>query len=494
MGIDIFIRGDSSLDRLINTILQIESRPRLTLVDRKTELNKTKAVLTDLDSKLSALESLSKRLTDPITDYFGAKSGSSSDTDLFTVSADSTALVGSHDIVISRLASADTRVSKQYTKTGTELSDFFSTNGSQTFQLEVAHPITSDSSNRVTISVAVNSTSTNNDDVLKDIALAVNNAMSSAVSAGTIDADEKVIASVVNEDDGSSRLIFKSSQSGFTNRMVMTDSANSLLSTLEISNNVQTSGTSGGYVTAIGTSATDSQLNSQLQVDGLTFYRDSNTINDIISGVTLTLKNVTTTTESFGIAEDVEAVKKEVTDFLTAYNDALQFLKDKTTVDADLFVRGPLAGSSTYRELRTKLINVMTSRITNVLSGNPEYLSEIGITAASNGSLSITDDSKFEKALQSGSKAISDVFNASDGVATQIKDLLDDYVKVGGFIDNIQSSISDRIKTLDSRIARMDDRLARREQLLRAQFAKMQEISALLQRQQFTLQNIFSSI
>ena len=60
--------------------------------------------------------------------------------------------------------------------------------------------------------------------------------------------------------------------------MVMTDSANSLLSTLEISNSVQSSGTSGGYITDVGTSASDSLLNSKLLVDGLTFYRDSNTI------------------------------------------------------------------------------------------------------------------------------------------------------------------------------------------------------------------------
>ncbi|MFQ5770255.1 MAG: flagellar cap protein FliD N-terminal domain-containing protein, partial [bacterium] len=214
MGVDLFVSGNSSIDRYIQTIIQLESRPRQNLENTKTVLNRRSAVLTDLDSKLSALNSLAERLTDPLTNYFATKTTSTSDSDILTATADSTALAGSHDVTITRLASADTRVSKQYTKTATELNTFFTTNGSQTFQIDVAHPTDADSSNRETISVTINSSGATNDDVLDDIALAVNNAMSVAVTAETIDADEKVTASVVHEQDGTSRLIFKSGQSG----------------------------------------------------------------------------------------------------------------------------------------------------------------------------------------------------------------------------------------------------------------------------------------
>lgn len=491
MGVDIFVNNSSSLDNLVNTIIALESKPKQALEDKKTALNERSDILSDLDSKLSSLNSLAERLTDPITDHFAAKSATSSDTDLFTASATSSALVGSHDITIQRLASADTRVSKQYTSSGTELQTFFSTNGSQTFQIEVAHPLDNDSTNRVSISVTVNPTSSTNEDILGEIATAINNAMSSAVTAGTIDADEKASAFVVSEEDGKSRLIIKSGKSGYTYRLDFTDSTNSLLSTLEVSNNVQAAGTSGGYITSIGTSASNSQLNAQLTVDGLTFYRDSNTINDIITGVTLTLKNVTTSTETLQVTNDVSAVKKEVEDFLNAYNEVLTFLHTNTTVDSDTHIRGPLASDSTYRGLRTTLRSIITGKVTSVQSGNPEYLFEIGISAASDGTLSITDEEAFEDALASSSTAISDLFNSTNGVATQIKTLLDDYIKVGGIIDDSKDSISDRIKSLDDRIARLDERLARREAQLRAQFAKMQEAVTIMQKQQFTLQNLF---
>ncbi len=494
MEIDIFTPGNSNITRLIDAILQIEARPKIVLEDKKTQLDQRKAILSDLDSKLSALNTLAKRLTDPITDYFAAKLASSSDEEFFTASANSSAVVGSHDIFIERLAKSDTRVSKQFTESGSDLRTFFDTNGSQTFQIEVAHPTDSDSSNRVSISVTINPTGTTNDDILDEIAQAVNTAMGNAVTAGTIITDEKVVASVVHEQDGTSRLIFRSAHSGFTYRMDFTDSANSLLSTLEISNNVQTTGTSGGYVTSIGTSATDSLLNAKLQVDGLTFYRDGNTIDDIIDGVTLTLKNITATTETVSVSSDVGAVKQEVEDFLSAYNEVLQFIKAKIAVDPETRVRGPLASDSTYRELLSTLRNIMSEKVSNVVNGNPEYLFEIGITAAVDGTLSITDDEKFENALLSGSNAISDLFNVSDGKATKIKDTLEGYVKVGGIIDDGKTSIDDRIKSIDDRIARLDARLAKREQQLIAQFAKMQEVASLLQRQQFTLQNIFSNL
>lgn len=495
MGIDIFSGGNSSIDRLIEIILQLESRPRFLLESRQDTLKTRKTVLSDIDSKLSALSTLSKRLTDSITDYFAIKSVSSSDETIITATADATALASSHDVIVSRLASSDTRVSMQYTETDTDLKTFFDTNGSQTFQIQVGHPTTDDSSNRVDISVTINPTGTDNDSILTEIAVAINSAMSSAVAAETIDADEKVSASVVHEEDGTSRLIFRSTQSGFTNRQSFTDSTNSLLSTLEISNSVLSSGTAGGYITAIGTTASDSELNSQLLVDGLTFYRDSNTINDIMDGVTMNIKDVNATSETLQVSEDTEAVKKEVDDFISAYNDIIRFLREKSKVDPETSTRGVLSGESTYTFLRTNLRSIFTSTITGVSSGNPQNLFEIGITSASDGTLSISDAEEFESVLSTGAGKISDLFNNStDGVATQIKAFLNDWIKVGGVLDHSQDTVADRIKNLDRQMGRFDERLGRREAQLRLQFARMQQISLLLGRQQAAFSSLVNSI
>lgn len=494
MAIDIFSSGNSSIEQLIATTLQIESQPRFQLEDKKEALNNRKSVLSELDSKLSSLNSFAEKFTDALTDHFGAKTVTSSDEDLFTATATSSAQVANHDIDIVRLASADTRVSQQYTSTGTTLKTFFDTYGSQTFEIEVAHPTSADPDNRESISVTINPSGTDDDSIMDEIALAVNNAMSSAVTAETIDADEKVAASVVHESSGKSRLIFRSGLSGYTYRQSFTDSADSLLSTMQISDNVASSGTAGGYITDIGTSATDSSLNAELTVDGLTFYRDSNSIDDILDGVTMTVKNTTTASEEMKVEVDVENVKEQLQEMLDAYNGVISFLKSKASVDGDSGKRGVLAGDSTYAFLRSQLRGIMGSTISSVAEGNPENLAEIGITAAQDGTLSFTDESKFSAALTTSSQKVSDLFNSGSGVAEQLETLLDTYVKVGGTISDSKNSLSDRIKSIDAALDRFDARLARREVALRAQFGRMQEISQLLGGQSAAFSSIASAI
>jgi len=493
MGIDIFTSGNNSLERLIQSIIQFESQPRFDITDKQSAAKRKTAVLTDLDSKLSKLNSLSERLTDQFTDHFNSKAASTSDKSLFTASATSTALIGNHDILIQRLAASDTRVSKQFDATATDLRSFFDTNGAQTIQLDLAHPTDADSSNRVSISVAVNSSGATNDDIMTDIATAINDAMAAAVTANTIDADEKVVASVVHEESGKSRIVFKSQQTGFTYRMGMTDSSASLLTTLDINSNVLSAGTAGGYITNVGTSATDSELNSKLQLDGLTFYRDSNAIGDILNGVTITLKDITPSMETLTVSNDSAAVQKEVEDYLSAYNDVLSFVRAKIAVDPTTNTRGVLADDSTYRSMQSSLRGIMTGIVDSAGSGNPDSLFEIGITADSEGKLSITDSEKFKNKLSEGSTKISDIFNSSSGIAERTKTFLDAFVKVGGILDNSKDVLSDKIKNLDARLARFDDRMAKRELQLREQFAQMQKISQALSQQSAAFNSVSSA-
>ncbi|MFQ5751217.1 MAG: flagellar filament capping protein FliD, partial [bacterium] len=169
-------------------------------------------------------------------------------------------------------------------------------------------------------------------------------------------------------------------------------------------------------------------------------------------------------------------------------------IRDKINTDKETKVRGTLAGDSTYRNLRSRLRSVMTGQVTSADSGNPDYLFDIGISAASDGTLSITDSDEFEDALLASSSAIADLFNSSSGVATQLKSVLDDFIKVGGYIDKGKDNVTDRIKNIDSQINRYDERLARRERQLRTQFAKMQEVSLLLGRQSAAFSSIASNL
>ncbi len=462
--------------------MRLESQPRNKLSQKRDDLGDRKKVLSDLDSKLSTLKSKADRLTDTITDYFATKKTASSDSDNITATANANATLGNHSFTVERLASADTRASKQYTDTA---SSFGSFTNDQTFSITVAHPLDTDESNRVSISVTVtlDKFSQTDDNVLTDIADAINTAMANAVVADTIENDEVIHASVVMEETGKSRLIFTSNKSGYTNRMEFTDSADLLLQSLEINANVQTSGTSGGYMTLVGTGATDSLLNSKFTMDGLTFYRDSNQVSDTLTGVTLNFLNTFSISETLTVSTDTEKVKEEINGYLDAYNESIQFMKDNGQINPDTKKRGTLANDAMYGQIINELRS-QTNSVVTTSSSTYTSLYSIGIEADNNGKLSIADIEKFTTALESNTQNVSEIFDASDGVATKIESYLDTFVKTGGFIDSSKENIDNSVTQLNDRIDRMDEMLLKRQVQLKAEFAELQDAMTRIANQQ----------
>jgi len=472
--------------------MRFESRPRDELVKKQGGLNDRKDILSDLDSKLTSLQTKAERLTDPITDYFALHNASSSDPDLFTVSAGAAAELGNHSLTVERLAVSDTRVSKQYTDSSSSFGAYVA---DQTFSIGVGHPTDLDATNRESVSVTVAAADfTGTDDsVLLAVADAINTAMSNAVLAETIDSDEVVNASVVTEEMGKSRLVLRSAQSGYTYRMDFTDSADSLLADLEVSAAVASSGTAGGYITAVGTGATDSSLNAKFNLDGLTFYRDSNNVTDALSGVNFKLLGTFATTETLTVTADTAGVKEEVQGYLDAYNEALKYLKEQTQINPTSYERGPLADDITYGNILYDLRSYSVSTVSGVTNSDYSKLFNIGIEADDDGYLSIADTDKFEAAVEANSTYVAEIFNASDGIATQLASYLENYVKVGGTIDGSKSNVDDQLTSLSDRMDLMDDILARRESQLRAEFTSLQETMYRLSSQQSFLGSVFGT-
>lgn len=485
MAIEISTAFDSqsAINRLIDQMMVYEERPLNVLLDKKETLEDRKSVFSELDSKLSALKSIADRFTDPITDYFASKKATTSDADKFTVSAGASAQLGNHSISVERLAVSDTRVSQQYTDTNSSFTGFTT---DQTFSIEVAHPTSSDPTNRVSISVAVSSTvfTQTDDDVLLDIADDINSAMSNAVAAETIDSDEVVHASVITEETGKSRLVLRSDQSGYTYRMDFTDSADSLLATLQVNSASQSSGTAGGYITYVGTSASDSLLNAKFTLDGLTLYRDANNVTDAITGVTLQLLDTFTTTETVTITADVDSVKQEVNDFIDAYNEAIKYLRVNARYDPDTEKSGALANDLVYRDIINTLRDYTVSTVSGAASTTYTKLYNIGIEADDDGLLSIVDLEKFTDAVEAKTTNVSDLFNASDGVATNIKSYLATFVDVGGTIDSSTNNIESQLIDLEDRISLTQELLDKKEVQLRKELSKLQEAMAALTQQQ----------
>ncbi len=481
MDISSVFSNQSSVDLLIAQMMQQESRGRDLLVSRQKDLNDRKTVLSNLNSKLSALRTKSTRLTDTFTDYFATKKVVTSDATKLTASAGANADGGSHTITVERLSSADTRISQQYDNS---TSSFAGLTGDQTFTIEVAHPTDDDPDNRVQISVTVAASAFQgtDDDVLDAISDSINSAMSQAVTDETIDNDEVVHASVVHEQSGTSRLVVKADQSGYANRIEF--GASALLDTLQVNADALYSGTAGGYMTNVGTSASDSELNAKFVMDGLTFYRDSNSVSDAVGGLTIQLLNTFDSPETLTVNTDTEAVQKEVQGFLDAYNDAVKLLKQETQIDPGTLESGSLTGDRVFRDLVYQLRGIMTGEVNGTLSQNYTKLYNIGIEADRSGILSIKDKSKFTEALETNPQYVSDLFKSEDGIAGKVDDLISNFVKAGGKISKSKQNITSEVTSLGDRIKYMNELLDKKETQLRDEFNQLQDMMVRLANQQ----------
>lgn len=480
---DLYSIGSSpnSIQYLVDQYMALESRPRDELIQQKNELNDKKSVFSELDSKLSALKTKLEYLNDIVLLPFQAKTASSSDAEKIGVRVENSASKGNHTLTVQQLAKSDTRVSNQFSDSGTDFNSFTT---DQTFSIEVAHPTDSDPNNRVAISITVTADqlSGTNDEAIANIAQAINDAMAEAVANETITTEEVVHADVVSEQEGLSRLVLKSEQTGYTYRMDFGSS--SLLDTLGVNNNALSSGATGGYIYNVGTSITDSELSSVFELDGLTMYRDSNNVDDAYTGITFKLLDVFSQPVTVSVDPDIDAVKKDVEDFISKYNEVIDFLKENARMNPDTYEKGPLSQDSVYSGMIAELRTMVSEPVDSAANSNYRLLYSIGIEADRDGKLSIKDPEKFNTALEANPSFVSDLFSTSDGVATKLVDYIDRFVKTGGTIDASKKQIDNRIQSLQDRIEYMNEILDKKEKHYFDEFTKMQQTIYMLQNQQ----------
>lgn len=480
-----FISGMGSgldIEGLVLQYMQIENIPRLNLEKKQTTLETRKTALSTLDSKLSALYTVANRFTDILVEAFAAMSGESSDAEKFGISAGSTAQAGTHDISISRLATNDTRVSKQYADSGTDLTSYTS---DKTFTISVAHPTDADENNRVdivvTVAASVFTGATDNEDVMGGIADAIDIAMTAAVVAETIASNEVVRASVVQETTTTARMVLRSTKTGSTYAMQFTDT-DGLLGDLELNAGVQSSGTSGGYITA------SADLTSRFVMDGLSIERDSNTVDDALTGVILEFKDTTVSTESFTISVDEEAVQKELDSFISAYNEVVEFLIEETSSD------GSFRSDSTYRMIKFDLRSILTNTIAGALSSDFDRLSDIGIGTKRNGTIFMEDPTELTAALASNTEYVSSLFDATDGLAVQLRDYIINFTKTSGFIGGSLAVIDISLRYQSDRIDIFDDRVQSKADRFRDSLIRMQTAIVRMQSQSMAFSNFASNM
>jgi flagellar hook-associated protein 2 len=286
----------------------------------------------------------------------------SSDTSVVSVTGQSGAQLAnlSASITVKQIAKAQSLVSGYYTSASSVVGTggLTLTTGTGTFNVSL------DGSN----------------DTLSGIAQAIN-----ASGAG-------VTASVITDANGA-RLALKG-PTGAANAfsLATTSGSDPALSALTYS-----SGSTGGMTLAQG--AQDAIVN----LDGIDVSRASNSIGDLVDGVTLNLqKAAPDETITLGAQRPTSAITEAVGDFVSAYNTVYG------DISTALAAGGTFANNSTIRQMQT-MLSQLTSTVLNT-SGGPSTLSEIGVSTQKDGTLAL-DSAALSTALTNYPDGVEAMFN-----------------------------------------------------------------------------------
>ncbi|MDR0513072.1 MAG: flagellar filament capping protein FliD [Treponema sp.] len=258
--------------------------------------------------------------------------------------------------------------------------------------------------------------------------------------------------------------------------------------------------------------AVSSAQDAIIAMEGIEIRRPSNQIDDLLPGVTLTARRVTSEPVTLTVEPDREAILESIINFVGNYNrlmaeiniltrsdprvvDELAFLTNEERAEA-LDRLGSLSGNSTLNHMRNSLMRVISSPFPTSAERELALLSQIGIgtdvrwggatggidASRLRGYLEI-DEQVLISAIENNAVAIRELFGSDTtgnrlvdtGVAFSVDALTHPFTQIGGIIPNMTGNLDTRIVAENRRIENMDRRLEQREIDLRRQYAQMEE-------------------
>ncbi len=265
---------------------------------------------------------------------------------------------------------------------------------------------------------------------------------------------------------------------------------------------------SGASVTGLsfGTNLQNAS-DAHARIDGLDVYRTSNTISDVITGVTLDLRTTTSTAATLGINRDPTPIKEKVNGLIEAYNSAISdfavLMGEKNKDDSEDIYSGSLAGDSTARLILSQ-IKAMITGTSDSASNGVNALRDIGVDLARDGTLSL-NESKFNTAvadqfsdvvtmLSSNSTVQSLSGDVSRGVAGAAVKKITDLLKSGNDLLAQSENAKKRITKYEADLETLNTRMEALLLRYTRQFAMMDSIVGQISQTRVGLKSQFEAL
>lgn len=416
---------------IVKQLVAAERAPQQNRLDSKeARVQSQLSAYGSLKSSLSSFQNSLSALSD--ADTFLKRSATVGDSDVFSVTVDTSAAAGDYSVEVEQLATRHKIASAAYTDSDTSVG---------TGQLSITV-------NGETMALDIEAGS----DSLAAIRDAIN---SNEDNPG-------VSASIVNDQDGA-HLVLTSDESGVENAIsvsVVTDGSD----TGDLSQLVYDPNAASNPMTE-----KVEALDSIVHIDGFTQTSSDLQITDMIEGVTLDLKEARPGESiSLSIAQDTASITKSVEGFVNNYNKLIAVINDLTAYNAETNTAGLLQGDATVRGIATQLRQALSEAISG-LDSDINTLAELGITTGDNGKL-VLDGDTLKEVISDDFSAISQVFSGELGYATRFENLVDGLVQTGGLLDIRTQGLEGQIDRIGDQREALDRRIASIEARYTAQF------------------------
>ncbi|MDO9449302.1 MAG: flagellar filament capping protein FliD [Rugosibacter sp.] len=418
---------------IVTQLMTLERRPVALLNTKEAGLQAKLTAYGSLKGALSAIQTAAKTLTLETT--FASRTAAVSDSTILSAAAGITTAAGSYAIEVTQLAK------HHAVRSNIDIATM------DTFNTGVL-------AIKVGAGATVNVTIDSNNNTLAGIRQAIN------------DANTGITATIVN-DGSTNRLVLSSKTLGSAGAITVTT----------------TDFGSGGTLALAGLDssvlvATQAADDAKFSVNGIAITRSSNTVGDVIDGMSLSLTKVGTTTVA--VSKNTGATTTVINGFVKAYNEAVKQLQNSSAYDATNKRASVLTGDGTARSIDTELRGLVQTSVPGI-GGGIATLSSIGISLQKDGTLAV-DNTKLAAALADPAKDVAALFattaSNSKGIAVRFNDALEGIIGIAGLLASRTDGLSASIKDIGRQRDALALRLTQIETRYRKQFTALDSVIA----------------
>ena len=388
------VGSNLDVNGIIQQLMSVEQQPLVLLAQKEASFQAKLTAIGNLKGALSSFQTSVQALSD--ISKFQAMQVNVADTTIATATANTTAAAGSYSLEVTKLAQAQKLVAAGQSSTATAIGV-----GTITFDFGTISGGTFDA----TAGKYTGSTFTTNGNGTKTVTIDnTNNSLAGirdAINAASIG----VTASIIN--DGSAtpyRLVLTDNNTGVANSIKISVAGDVALQTL-------LNHDPGGAPAAQAFSETVTAQNAAFKVDGISASKSTNSVDDVIPGVTLSLKKTNTNSPiTVSVAQDTATVTASINQFVTAYNQINKTLTDLSSYNTTTRQGAILNGDASVRTIQAQIRGLLSQ---NIAGGASAYtvLSQVGVSIQKDGTMAV-DGSKLNSAISTNFKDVAGLFAA----------------------------------------------------------------------------------